>query len=276
MPSSTRARCWEALVDPLVARLGEVLWIVDLNRQSLDRVVPDITADRLRRMFEAAGWHVIDGQVRAAARRAVRAPRRRGAARPHRRDAQRGVPAPAARRRRRAARAAAGRRRRARRRRPRGRRAARRRAAAPRSATSAATTSPRCSTPTSGRRGHRPALGRVRLHDQGLGAADRGPPEQPLRPADRGADAGAGGRARRRRRRPVARASPDRAAPRRELCAATARAAAARAVRAGGPAVAAGRAGPRRTAGRASTQQALGRFFADLDARRAGGRRRAS
>ncbi len=51
--------CWEALVDPLVAQLGEVLWIVDLNRQSLDRVVPDIAAGRLAAMFEAAGWHVI-------------------------------------------------------------------------------------------------------------------------------------------------------------------------------------------------------------------------
>jgi len=29
---------WEAIVDPMVARLGEVLWVVDLNRQSLDRV----------------------------------------------------------------------------------------------------------------------------------------------------------------------------------------------------------------------------------------------
>jgi pyruvate dehydrogenase E1 component len=50
---------WEALVDPLVSRLGEVLWIVDVNRQSLDRVVPDIAAARLASMFEAAGWHVI-------------------------------------------------------------------------------------------------------------------------------------------------------------------------------------------------------------------------
>src|SRR4051794_2710621 len=48
---------WEAIVDPMVARLGEVLWVVDLNRQSLDRVVPDIAAGRLRAMFEAAGWH---------------------------------------------------------------------------------------------------------------------------------------------------------------------------------------------------------------------------
>jgi pyruvate dehydrogenase E1 component len=50
---------WEALVDPMVARLGEVLWIVDLNRQSLDRVVPDMAAGRLRGMFGAAGWETI-------------------------------------------------------------------------------------------------------------------------------------------------------------------------------------------------------------------------
>lgn len=51
--------CWEAILDPQVASLGEVLWVVDLNRQSLDRVVPQIAADRLVRMFEAAGWQVI-------------------------------------------------------------------------------------------------------------------------------------------------------------------------------------------------------------------------
>jgi pyruvate dehydrogenase E1 component len=51
--------CWEAIVDPVVSLLGEVLWIVDLNRQSLDRVVPDIAAGRLASMFQAAGWHVI-------------------------------------------------------------------------------------------------------------------------------------------------------------------------------------------------------------------------
>jgi pyruvate dehydrogenase E1 component len=50
---------WEAVVDPLVAQLGEVLWIVDLNRQSLDRVVPDIAAGRIASMFDAAGWHTI-------------------------------------------------------------------------------------------------------------------------------------------------------------------------------------------------------------------------
>ena len=51
---------WEALVDPMVPRLGEVTWIVDLNRQSLDRVVPDIAAGRIGDMFRAAGWQTID------------------------------------------------------------------------------------------------------------------------------------------------------------------------------------------------------------------------
>lgn len=51
--------CWEAILDPMVAALGEVVWIVDLNRQSLDRVVPTMGAERLRGMFAAAGWQVI-------------------------------------------------------------------------------------------------------------------------------------------------------------------------------------------------------------------------
>ncbi|MFI7587364.1 transketolase-like TK C-terminal-containing protein [Spongisporangium articulatum] len=50
---------WEAVADPQVSRLGELLWVVDLNRQSLDRVVPDIQIDRLQGMFAAAGWEVI-------------------------------------------------------------------------------------------------------------------------------------------------------------------------------------------------------------------------
>jgi pyruvate dehydrogenase E1 component len=50
---------WEAIVDPGVAELGEIVWVVDVNRQSLDRVVPGIAADRLRGMFTAAGWQVI-------------------------------------------------------------------------------------------------------------------------------------------------------------------------------------------------------------------------
>jgi pyruvate dehydrogenase E1 component len=50
---------WEAIVDPMVPRLEEVLWVIDINRQSLDRVVPDIAAGRIAKMFEAAGWHCL-------------------------------------------------------------------------------------------------------------------------------------------------------------------------------------------------------------------------
>ncbi|MFP5021591.1 transketolase-like TK C-terminal-containing protein [Pseudonocardia phyllosphaerae] len=50
---------WEAILDPMVGELGEVVWIVDLNRQSLDRVVPNIGAPRIEGMFAAAGWQVL-------------------------------------------------------------------------------------------------------------------------------------------------------------------------------------------------------------------------
>jgi pyruvate dehydrogenase E1 component len=51
---------WECVADPLVQRLGEVLWVVDVNRQSLDRIVPEIAVRRWAGMFEAAGWQVLD------------------------------------------------------------------------------------------------------------------------------------------------------------------------------------------------------------------------
>ncbi|MFR9798234.1 transketolase-like TK C-terminal-containing protein [Streptomyces sp. MS06] len=50
---------WEALRDPMVPGLGEVVWIVDVNRQSLDRVVAGNATDRLAGMFDAAGWQVV-------------------------------------------------------------------------------------------------------------------------------------------------------------------------------------------------------------------------
>ncbi|ANH36831.1 Pyruvate dehydrogenase E1 component [Nocardioides dokdonensis FR1436] len=49
---------WEAVADPAVARLGEILWVVDVNRQSLDRVVPELQIARLAGMFDGAGWQV--------------------------------------------------------------------------------------------------------------------------------------------------------------------------------------------------------------------------
>ena len=51
---------WEALADPLTRRLGTVLWIVDLNRQSLDRVIPVIRAAELEAQFRTCGWDVIE------------------------------------------------------------------------------------------------------------------------------------------------------------------------------------------------------------------------
>src|SRR4029078_1948357 len=51
---------WEAVMDPSTQEMGELVWIVDMNRQSLDRVVPNIAAGRLAAMFAAAGWQVLD------------------------------------------------------------------------------------------------------------------------------------------------------------------------------------------------------------------------
>jgi pyruvate dehydrogenase E1 component len=48
----------EALAEEVVARLSSVLWIVDVNRQSLDRIVPDGRLRQMRAMFEAGGWRV--------------------------------------------------------------------------------------------------------------------------------------------------------------------------------------------------------------------------
>jgi pyruvate dehydrogenase E1 component len=51
---------WEALSEPMTRRLENVLWIVDVNRQSLDRVVPGVKAAELERQFANAGWNVIE------------------------------------------------------------------------------------------------------------------------------------------------------------------------------------------------------------------------
>ena len=51
---------WEAIAEPTMTGVGEVLWIVDLNRQSLDRVIPGIRVRCWREMFAANGWNVLD------------------------------------------------------------------------------------------------------------------------------------------------------------------------------------------------------------------------
>src|SRR6185437_3244769 len=51
---------WEAVADPATTGLGDVLWLVDFNRQSLDRVIPGVRIAQWRGQFEAAGWHVVE------------------------------------------------------------------------------------------------------------------------------------------------------------------------------------------------------------------------
>ena len=58
-PGRQIALIGDAELDPTVSGLGEVMWVVDLNRQTLDRMVPKMAADRLRDVFEAAGWHSV-------------------------------------------------------------------------------------------------------------------------------------------------------------------------------------------------------------------------
>ena len=53
---------WEAIADPSLADTRNVLWVVDLNRQSLDRIVPGIRVKVWREMFEANGWKVVDAK----------------------------------------------------------------------------------------------------------------------------------------------------------------------------------------------------------------------
>jgi len=53
---------WEAITDPALAGLGNVMWVVDTNRQSLDRVVPDMKIRKLVEFFGGAGWHVVEAK----------------------------------------------------------------------------------------------------------------------------------------------------------------------------------------------------------------------
>jgi pyruvate dehydrogenase E1 component len=53
---------WEAVSDPATDGLGDVMWIVDVNRQSLDRVVPGIRIAQWEQQFTGAGWHVVEAK----------------------------------------------------------------------------------------------------------------------------------------------------------------------------------------------------------------------
>ncbi len=53
---------WETIVEPHLKDVPNVLWVVDLNRQSLDRVIPGVRVQLWREMFSANGWRVIDAK----------------------------------------------------------------------------------------------------------------------------------------------------------------------------------------------------------------------
>src|SRR5712691_4195255 len=65
---------WEAVADPATDDLANVLWIIDVNRQSLDRVVPGIRIAQWEQQFRAAGWHVEEAKYGAALREAFARP----------------------------------------------------------------------------------------------------------------------------------------------------------------------------------------------------------
>jgi pyruvate dehydrogenase E1 component len=65
---------WEAVADPATDGLGDVLWIVDVNRQSLDRVVPGVRIAQWEQQFSAAGWHVVEAKYGQALQQAFARP----------------------------------------------------------------------------------------------------------------------------------------------------------------------------------------------------------
>ena len=86
---------WEAIAEPEMQGIGNVLWVVDLNRQSLDRVIPGIRVRAWREMFYANGWNVIDAKYGKKLQAKFNEPNGETAPASHRRNAQRGLSAAA-------------------------------------------------------------------------------------------------------------------------------------------------------------------------------------
>ena len=51
---------WESALEGALGAIGNFTMVVDLNRQSLDRVVPGIRVRQLESMFRGAGWQVLE------------------------------------------------------------------------------------------------------------------------------------------------------------------------------------------------------------------------
>ncbi len=66
---------WETVAEEAIQGLNNVIWIVDLNRQSLDRVIPGVRAARLKALFAGAGWRVLEAKYGARLEAAMASPR---------------------------------------------------------------------------------------------------------------------------------------------------------------------------------------------------------
>jgi len=53
---------WEAIIDESLRDIPTTLWVIDLNRQSLDRVVPGVHAAQLKAIFADSGWQVLEAK----------------------------------------------------------------------------------------------------------------------------------------------------------------------------------------------------------------------
>ncbi len=53
---------WETVAEEAIKGVGNSIWIIDLNRQSLDRVIPGVRANQLKALFAGAGWKVLEAK----------------------------------------------------------------------------------------------------------------------------------------------------------------------------------------------------------------------
>ncbi len=65
---------WEALIEEELQTLPNVIWIIDLNRQSLDRVTPGVRAAKLKQLFAACQWNVLEAKYGHQLQRAFARP----------------------------------------------------------------------------------------------------------------------------------------------------------------------------------------------------------
>jgi pyruvate dehydrogenase E1 component len=65
---------WEALIEEELQCLPNVVWIIDLNRQSLDRITPGVRAAKLKQLFAACQWRVLEAKYGHELQAAFRCP----------------------------------------------------------------------------------------------------------------------------------------------------------------------------------------------------------